>query len=49
MSLSAQLPETCEQPGCTAAIETWCPLCERCLCHAHDPVLEHACLRELAG
>ena len=40
-------PELCQQPGCTLAVETWCPLCERFLCLAHDrlvPVRNHDCL-----
>jgi hypothetical protein len=42
------IPELCEQPGCQAAVQTYCPLCERFLCGAHDqlyPQRMHDCLR----
>jgi len=37
----------CQQPGCDAETETWCPLCEKFLCAAHDPLIPrrmHDCL-----
>lgn len=41
------MPEQCQQAGCTAAVETYCPLCERFFCKAHDelyPARCHDCL-----
>ena len=43
----AEIPEHCEQGDCTAAVEQWCPLCEKFLCLAHDPLVperHHDCL-----
>jgi len=45
----AGVPEVCEQPRCQRSVETWCPLCERFLCAAHDPVPRHDCLRGPVG
>ena len=41
------VPATCQQRGCEAAVETYCPLCERFYCLRHDelvPVRRHDCL-----
>jgi hypothetical protein len=51
MTEMSVVPETCEHPGCTSAVETFCPLCERCYCMTHDeltPRRRHACLGEPA-
>lgn len=51
MTDTSVVPETCEHPGCTSAVETFCPLCEKCLCLTHDelvPRRRHACLGEPA-
>jgi hypothetical protein len=43
-----ELPDRCQQFGCTHAAETWCPLCRAYFCHVHDelyPVRRHDCLR----
>lgn len=37
----------CEQTGCKCLCETYCPLCEKLLCKAHDalyPYRLHDCL-----
>jgi hypothetical protein len=47
-ALLERVPETCEHPSCTHAVQTWCPLCERFFCDEHDqltPVRRHDCLR----
>ena len=44
----ASIASTCEQDGCETVVQTWCPLCERFLCHRHDelyPRRRHDCLR----
>jgi hypothetical protein len=39
------IPDRCARAGCTAPVETWCPLCDRCFCTAHDRLPDgHACL-----
>jgi len=46
--IAADVPERCQQFGCTQAVETWCPLCRSFFCHAHDelyPRRRHDCLR----
>lgn len=41
----ASPPEVCERAGCLAPVETWCPLCERFYCAAHDRLPDgHQCL-----
>jgi hypothetical protein len=42
------VPETCQQFGCRAPVQTWCVLCRAFFCDAHDqltPVRRHDCLR----
>ena len=48
----AVIPDHCEQGDCTAPVQQWCPLCERFLCLAHDPLVperHHDCLGGPAG
>ena len=50
-ALLERVPERCEHDGCERPVETWCPLCERFYCLAHDeltPRRRHACLGEPA-
>jgi len=45
--LACQLDGMCAQPGCTRAIATYCPLCEKMLCRQCDPltpIRRHDCL-----
>jgi hypothetical protein len=45
------LPELCQQFGCSQTAETWCPLCRAMFCQKHDelyPRRLHDCLRGLA-
>lgn len=40
--------DKCQQWGCTADAETWCPLCRGFFCAAHDvlyPERRHDCIR----
>ena len=42
------VPETCQEFGCNAPVETSCPLCRGEFCHEHDelyPRRMHWCLR----
>lgn len=42
------VPDRCQQFGCQASVETWCPLCRAYFCLFHDeltPVRRHDCLR----
>ena len=42
------VPEWCEQRWCFRPVETWCVLCEKFLCLAHDelaPRRMHDCVR----
>jgi hypothetical protein len=46
-AMTDDVPIWCQQPGCRARVETWCPLCERFFCLEHDaltPVRRHDCL-----
>jgi hypothetical protein len=41
------MPEQCQQSDCGERVETYCPLCERFFCKAHDelyPARCHDCL-----
>jgi hypothetical protein len=39
------IPERCDRAGCTAPVETICPLCVRCFCREHDNLPDgHICL-----
>ena len=39
------IPEQCDRAGCTAPVETICPLCVRCFCVEHDQLPDgHICL-----
>jgi hypothetical protein len=41
------VPEMCQQFGCCAQVQTWCPLCRAFFCDEHDqltPVRRHDCL-----
>ena len=43
-----EIPERCQQFGCSQPAETWCPLCRAFFCKVHDelyPVRRHDCLR----
>jgi hypothetical protein len=42
------VPIWCQQHGCHARVEIWCPLCSKFLCLEHDPLVpvrRHDCLR----
>ena len=34
--MGRDMPEFCEVWGCWTRAQTWCPLCEKFLCDAHD-------------
>jgi hypothetical protein len=39
------VPEQCDRAGCTLDATTWCPLCTRFFCAAHDQLPDgHICL-----
>jgi hypothetical protein len=37
------VPEKCQQSDCSERAETWCPLCERFFCLAHDELVPTRC------
>ena len=42
------VPDRCQQFGCQAPVETWCPLCRGYFCKKHDelyPRRMHDCIR----
>jgi hypothetical protein len=39
----------CAQPDCEREAQTWCPLCDKLLCQAHDELVPARCHDCLSG